>query len=210
MRILIADDHSLIREGLRKILLESLPFAEIEDVADSAELFKRAIKEQWDIIISDISMPGYSGIEILKQIKVHAPLTPVLMLSMHSPEQYAVRAIKAGASGYLTKESAPYELVTAVQQILSGRKYITNRVAEVLAGSLESYSSKPPHEHLSDREFEVLKMIVEGKTISDIGDILSLNVNTISTYRARIMDKMSLRSNADLVKYCMEQKLFSL
>jgi two-component system invasion response regulator UvrY len=210
MRILIADDHSLIREGLRKILLESLPFAEIVDVADSAELFKRAIKEKWDIIISDISMPGYSGIEILKEIKTHTPLTPVLMLSMHSPEQYAVRAIKAGASGYLTKESAPYELVTAVQHILSGRKYITNRVAEVLAGSLEAYSTKMPHEQLSDREFEVLKFIVEGKSISEIGEILTLNVNTISTYRSRIMDKMSLRSNADLVKYSIENKLFNL
>lgn len=126
MKILIADDHTLIREGLKKILLESLPFATIHDVGDSADLFKRAIKETWDIIISDISMPGYSGIEILKQIKTHAPNTPVLMLSMYPPEQYAVRAIKAGASGYLTKESAPYELVTAVQQILRGRKYITN------------------------------------------------------------------------------------
>ncbi|MEN9597718.1 MAG: hypothetical protein RL596_29 [Bacteroidota bacterium] len=208
MKILIADDHTLIREGLKKILLESLPFAEIHDVADSADLFKRAIKETWDIIISDISMPGYSGIEILKQIKTHAPGTPVLMLSMHSPEQYAVRAIKAGASGYLTKESAPYELVTAVQQILNGRKYITNKVAEVLAGSLEIDSSKLPHENLSDREFEVLKMIVEGKTISVIGECLSLNVNTISTYRSRIMDKMNIRNNADLVKYAIEHKLF--
>jgi two-component system, NarL family, invasion response regulator UvrY len=210
MRILIADDHSLIREGLKKILLESLPFAEVTDVSDSAELLKLAINEQWDIIISDISMPGQSGIEVLKQIKVHVPNTPILMLSMHAPEQYAVRAIKAGASGYLTKESAPYELVTAVQQILLGKKYITNRVAEVLAGSLESYSNKLPHEQLSDREFEVLRMIVEGKSISEIGDILSLNVNTISTYRSRIMEKMNIRNNADLVKYAMENKLFNL
>ena len=210
MRILIADDHSLIREGLKKILLESLPFAEIHDVADSAELLKLAISEKWDIIISDISMPGQSGIEILKQIKVHVPNTPILMLSMHAPEQYAVRAIKAGASGYLTKESAPYELVTAVQQILLGKKYITNRVAEVLAESLETYNNKLPHEQLSDREFEVLRMIVEGKSISEIGDILSLNVNTISTYRARIMEKMNIRNNADLVKYTMEHKLFNL
>lgn len=207
MRILIADDHGLIREGLKKILLESLPFAEIHDVADSAELFKKAIKENWDIIISDISMPGYSGIEILKQIKTHVPNTPVLMLSMHAPEQYAVRAIKAGASGYLTKESAPYELVTAVQQILSGRKYITNKVAEVLAVSLDLDTDKLPHELLSDREFEVLKMIVAGRSISEIGEILSLNVNTISTYRSRILDKMSLKNNADLVKYAIEHKL---
>ncbi len=210
MRILIADDHSLIREGLKKILLESLPFAEVHDVADSTELLKLAINENWDIIISDISMPGQSGIEVLKQIKVHVPNTPILMLSMHAPEQYAVRAIKAGASGYLTKESAPYELVTAVQQILLGKKYITNRVAEVLAESLENYNNKLPHEQLSDREFEVLRMIVEGKSISEIGDILSLNVNTISTYRSRIMEKMNIRNNADLVKYSMENKLFNL
>ncbi len=210
MRILIADDHSLIREGLKKILLESLPFAEVHDVADSAELLKLAMNEKWDIIISDISMPGQSGIEVLKQIKVHVPNTPILMLSMHAPEQYAVRAIKAGASGYLTKESVPYELVTAVQQILLGKKYITNRVAEVLAESLENYNNKLPHEQLSDREFEVLRMIVEGKSISEIGDILSLNVNTISTYRSRIMEKMNIRTNADLVKYSMENKLFNL
>lgn len=207
MRILIADDHTLIREGLRKILEESLSFAEVHDVADSADLFRKAIGEQWDIIISDISMPGYSGIEILKQIKEHAPQTPVLMLSMHTPEQYAVRAIKAGASGYLTKESAPYELVKAVQQILSGRKYITSEVAEVLAGSLEQKSEKAPHEHLSDREFEVFKMIVSGKSISEIGDILSLNVNTISTYRARIMDKMKMQTNADLVRYAIQNNI---
>ncbi len=210
MRILIADDHSLIREGLKKILLESLPFAEVHDVADSAELLKLAMNEKWDIIISDISMPGQSGIEVLKQIKVHVPNTPILMLSMHAPEQYAVRAIKAGASGYLTKESVPYELVTAVHQILLGKKYITNRVAEVLAESLENYNNKLPHEQLSDREFEVLRMIVEGKSISEIGDILSLNVNTISTYRSRIMEKMNIRTNADLVKYSMENKLFNL
>ncbi len=207
MRILIADDHSLIREGLKKILLESLPTAEIKDVADSADLLKLALNEKWDIIISDISMPGYSGIEILKQIKIHTPLVPVLMLSMHAPEQYAVRAIKAGASGYLTKESAPYELVTAVHQILNGKKYITSKVAEVLAGSLESFSNSLPHEQLSDREFEVLRMIVQGKTISEIGEILSLSGNTISTYRLRILDKMNIRTNAGLVKYFMENKL---
>ena len=210
MRILIADDHGLIREGLKKILLESLPYAEIHDVSDSAELFKKSIKEKWDIIISDISMPGFSGIEILKQIKTHVPNTPVLMLSMHSPVQYAVRAIKAGASGYLTKESAPYELVTAVQQILSGRKYITNRVAEVLASSLETDTTKLPHENLSDREFEVLKKLVEGKSVSEISEMLSLNINTISTYRARILDKMSLKSNADLIRYAIEHKISEL
>ncbi len=207
MRILIADDHSLIREGLKKILLESLPFAEIHDVSDATDLLKLSIKEKWDIIISDISMPGCSGIEVLKQIKIHTPDVPVLMLSMHAPEQYAVRAIKAGASGYLTKESAPYELVTAVQQILSGKKYITSKVAEVLAGSLESYTNRLPHEQLSDREFEVLRMIVQGKTIAEIGEALSLSGNTISTYRLRILDKMNIRTNSGLVKYFMENNL---
>jgi two-component system invasion response regulator UvrY len=187
MRILIADDHTLIREGLRKILAEAFPFAEITDVPDSADLLKNALMHQWDIIISDISMPGHSGIEILKQIKEHAPQTPVLILSMHAPEQYAVRSLRSGASGYLTKESAPFELVKAVKQILSGRKYITSEVAEVL----------------SDREFEVFKMIVMGQSISSIGEQLSLNVNTISTYRGRILEKMNMKSNADLVKYAI-------
>jgi DNA-binding NarL/FixJ family response regulator len=129
---------------------------------------------------------------------------------MHSPEQYAVRAIKAGASGYLTKESAPYELVTAVQQILSGRKYITNRVAEVLASSLETDTTKLPHENLSDREFEVLKKLVEGKSVSEISEMLSLNINTISTYRTRILDKMGLKSNVDLIRYAIEHKISEL
>ncbi|MEN9459692.1 MAG: hypothetical protein RL135_2315, partial [Bacteroidota bacterium] len=127
-----------------------------------------------------------------------------------SPEQYAVRAIKAGASGYLTKESAPYELVTAVQQILSGRKYITNRVAEVLASSLETDTTKLPHENLSDREFEVLKKLVEGKSVSEISEMLSLNINTISTYRTRILDKMGLKSNVDLIRYAIEHKISEL
>ena len=157
-------------------------------------------------LVSDV----LDQIEILKQIKTHMPNTPVLMLSMHSPEQYAVRAIKAGASGYLTKESAPYELVTAVQQILSGRKYITNRVAEVLASSLETDTTKLPHENLSDREYEVLKKLVEGKSVSEISEMLSLNINTISTYRARILDKMGLKSNADLIRYAIEHKISEL
>ena len=152
-------------------------------------------------------MPGQSGIEILKQIKEYAPAIPVLMLSMHAPEQYAVRAIKAGASGYLTKESAPFELVNAVEKILGGRKYITAQVAEVLAESIEQNIDKAPHEILSDREFEVLKLIAQGQSISKIGEILSLSVNTISTYRTRIMEKLNIHNNADLVKYSMKHNL---
>lgn len=210
MRILIADDHSLIRDGLRTLLLESFPDAVVDVVGDSAELLQKAIREKWDIIISDINMPGASGIESLQQLKKNVPDIPVLMLSMHSPEQYAVRAIKAGASGYLTKETASYELVNAVQQILKGNKYITNKVAEVLAGSLDLRQTGLPHEQLSDREFEVLKMIVEGRSVSEMGEILKLNVNTISTYRARILDKMNVKANADLIKYAIKHQLFDV
>ncbi len=207
MKILIADDHTIVREGLKRILLEAFPFCEIHDVCDAADLLKKALHEKWDIIISDISMPGQSGIEVLKQIKEHAPQIPVLMLSMHAPEQYAVRAIKAGASGYLTKESAPFELVNAVEKILGGRKYITPQVAEVLAESIEQNFDKLPHEILSDREFEVLKLIAGGQSISKIGESLSLSVNTISTYRTRIMEKLNIHNNADLVKYAMKHNL---
>ena len=207
MKVLIADDHTIVREGLKRILLEAFPFCEITDVWDGADLLKKALHEKWDIIISDITMPGQSGIEILKQIKEYAPAIPVLMLSMHAPEQYAVRAIKAGASGYLTKESAPFELVNAVEKILGGRKYITAQVAEVLAESIERNIDKAPHEILSDREFEVLKLIAQGQSISKIGEILSLSVNTISTYRTRIMEKLNIHNNADLVKYSMKHNL---
>jgi DNA-binding NarL/FixJ family response regulator len=207
MKVLIADDHTIVREGLKRILLEAFPFCEITDVSDGADLLKKALHEKWDIIISDITMPGQSGIEILKQIKEYAPTIPVLMLSMHAPEQYAVRAIKAGASGYLTKESAPFELVNAVEKILGGRKYITAQVAEVLAESIEQNIDKAPHEILSDREFEVLKLIAQGQSISKIGEILSLSVNTISTYRTRIMEKLNIHNNADLVKYSMKHNL---
>jgi len=207
MKVLIADDHTIVREGLKRILLEAFPFCEITDVSDGADLLKKALHEKWDIIISDITMPGQSGIEVLKQIKEYAPNIPVLMLSMHAPEQYAVRAIKAGASGYLTKESAPFELVNAVEKILGGRKYITAQVAEVLAESIEQNIDKPPHEILSDREFEVLKLIAQGQSISKIGETLSLSVNTISTYRTRIMEKLNINNNADLVKYSMKHNL---
>jgi len=207
MKVLIADDHTIVREGLKRILLEAFPFCEIHDVSDAADLLKKAFSEKWDIIISDISMPGQSGIEVLKQIKEHAPLVPVLILSMHSPEQYAVRSIKAGASSYLTKESAPFELVNAVEKILGGKKYITPQVAEVLAESIEQNVDKPPHEILSDREFEVLKLLASGQSISKIAEALSLSVNTISTYRARIMEKLNIHNNANLVKYAMKQGL---
>jgi two-component system invasion response regulator UvrY len=205
--ILIADDHSVVRKGLRQILLEAFPFADIEEVADAEELFKKIIKQKFDVVISDISMPGRSGLEVLQQVKQDQPKLPVLILSVHSEEQYALRVLKAGASGYLNKDSAPEELVKAVNQLMLGKKYISHAVAEKLASSLDQDNSRALHELLSDREFEVLKRLASGKSVSEIADQFSLNVSTISTYRARVLEKMNLRTNADLTLYAIEHKL---
>jgi two-component system, NarL family, invasion response regulator UvrY len=205
--ILVADDHSVVRKGLKQILLEAFPFAEIVEVADAEELFKMVLKHKWDVVISDISMPGRSGLEVLQQIKLDQPKLPVLILSVHSEEQYALRVLKAGASGYLNKDSAPEELVKAVNQLMLGKKYISASVAEKLASSLDQDTSKPLHELLSDREFEVLKLLAGGKSVSEIAEQFSLNVSTISTYRARVMEKMNLKTNADLTLYAIEFKL---
>jgi two-component system invasion response regulator UvrY len=208
LRILIADDHAVVRRGLKQILLDEFPFATIKEVADAGELVKKVMKEEWDIVISDLSMPGRSGLESLHQIKQLYPKLPVLILSMHLEEHYALRVLKAGASGYLNKELAPEELVKAVNRVLLGKKYITASIAEKLASALKHDSEKPLHEHLSDREFEVLKLIASGKSVSDIADMLSLSVTTVSTYRARILSKMSLKTNADLTLYSIEHGLF--
>jgi DNA-binding NarL/FixJ family response regulator len=206
MKILIADDHSVVRRGLTMIIKDAYPFATVTEVADGTDLLKEVDKNDWNIIISDISMPGRSGIEMIKEIKDLAPKIPILILSVHAPEQYAVRTIKAGASGFLNKESAPEELVKAIDQILSGRKYITAEVAEMLADSLNTNSEKP-HTQLSDREFEVLKQIASGKTVSEIAEVLFLSPNTISTYRSRILEKMNMHSNAELTHYAISNKL---
>ena len=163
--------------------------------------------ESWDVVISDISMPGRSGLEALQQIRQDHPKLPILILSVHPEDQYAIRVLKAGASGYLTKDSAPEELVKAVNQLLLGKKYITSSIAEKLATTLDQNAEKKPHEYLSDREFEVMKQLAAGKSVSEIAEKLSLSVTTISTYRARIMTKMNLKTNADLTLYSIEQKI---
>jgi len=206
-KILIADDHTIVRRGLKQILFEGFPFAFIEEVADAEELIKKVMKEEWDVVISDLSMPGRSGLESLHQIKQYYPKLPVLILSVHPEEQYAIRVLKAGASGYLNKDLAPEELVKAVNCVLEGKKYITSSIAEKLASAFDMDSEKAPHEFLSDREFEVLKLIAGGKSVSDIAEQLSLSVTTVSTYRARIMAKMNLKTNADLILYAIEHKL---
>jgi len=216
IRVLIADDHSVVRRGLKQILLEGFPTALVEEVPDSEELVKKVMQNEWDVVISDLSMPGRSGLEALQQIKqlealqqikqLNAKL-PVLILSIHPEEQYAIRVLKAGASGYLSKDSAPDELVNAVQRVLLGKKYITDTIAEKLASVLDQDSDKAAHENLSDREFSVLKMLAAGKSVSEIADSLFLTVTTVSTYRSRIMAKMNMKSNADLTLYAVEHKL---
>ena len=207
MRFLIADDHTIVRRGLRQILLEGFPDAEIEEVPDAEELIKKTIQSDWDIIISDLSMPGRSGLEALQQIKQIKPGIPVLILSIHPEEQYALRVLKAGAAGYLSKDLAPDELVNAVNRVLLGKKYITVTIAEKLASVLDQDSDKQPHELLSDREFSVLKLLATGKSVSEIAESMFLSVTTVSTYRARIMTKMNLKTNADLILYSIEHKL---
>jgi two-component system, NarL family, invasion response regulator UvrY len=207
MRILIADDHAIVRRGLSEILLEEYPSAFVEEVGDADTLLNRALEDNWDIVISDLMMPGRSVLEVLQQIKQHAAQLPVLILSIFPEEQYATRVLKAGASGYINKDAAPTELVKAVQRILQGRKYITPNIAEMLASDLNLATDKAPHELLSDREFHVMKLLAEGKTISDIAELLSLSPTTISTYRARIMEKMKMRANAELARYALENRL---
>lgn len=207
MRILIADDHAIIRRGLKDILLETFPSAQIDEAGDAEDLIKKVMKEDWNVILTDLSMPGRSGLDALQYIKQNYPKIPVLILSVHSEEQYAIRALKAGAAGYLNKDLAPDELVNAVQRVLSGKKYITASVAEKLVSSFNIDSDKPPHECLSDREFEVLKLLAAGKAVSEIANMFHLSVTTISTYRARIMAKMNMKTNADLTQYALENKL---
>jgi len=207
LRILIADDHGVVRKGLRQILLDEFPTAKIEEVADAEELIKKVMGDKWDVVVSDLSMPGRSGLDALQQIKLSHPQLPVLILSIHPEEQYALRALKSGASGYLSKDTAPDELVKAVQKVLLGKKYISQSIAEKLADNFSSENNLYPHESLSDREFDVMKLLANGKSVSEIADMLSLSVTTVSTYRARVMVKMNLKSNSDLTKYALENKL---
>ncbi len=206
-RILIADDHSVVRMGLKQILLNEFPSALIEEVSDAEELLKKIMMEEWDIVICDIAMPGRSGLDVLTQIRKSHPKLPFLVLSMYPEEQYAIRVLKAGASGYLNKDSAPEELVKAINRVLSGKKYITPSIAERLVTTVDQHDREFIHESLSDREFEVLKLLASGKSVSDISDQISLSVSTISTYRARIMTKMNLKTNTDLIMYSIDHKL---
>ena len=207
MQILIADDHAVVRKGLSQILLEEFSTAVIEEVDNSEDLIKKAMKGHWDVIISDLSMPGRSGLDALYQLKEISPDTPVLIMSIHPEDHYAIRALKAGASGYLTKATAPKELVKAVRLVLEGRKYISASTAEKLANVVIQEREKLPHEYLSNREFDVFKLLAAGRPVSEIASQLSLSTTTISTYRTRIMSKMNIKTNAELTMYAMNHHL---
>lgn len=207
LRILIADDHTVVRRGLRQILSDHFGEAIIEEVADAEALINKVINEKWDVVISDINMPGRSGLDALKQIRNVYPQLPVLILSIHPEEHYAIRVLKSGASGYLSKDSASEELVNAVQKVLQGKKYFSPYVIEQLANNVDANLSKLSYEYLSNREFDVMRLLASGKTISEIAEKLSLSVTTISTYRTRVMTKTGLHSNSDLTKYAIENEL---
>ncbi len=207
MKVLIADDHQMVRTALRYLLLDSFPNAEVEDVDNTVNLFKKAVKEKWDLIISDISFPGQSGLEVLKQLKAHVPRIPVLMLSMYPAEEYAIRCITAGAAGYLTKDSISSELVSAINQIMSGRKYLNLEVAEILASSYENKTKMNAHENLSDREYQIFKLLIDGCSMQDIADKLFISINTVRSHKVHIQKKMNLQGDAEMIKYGIEHKL---
>lgn len=207
IKILIADDHRIVREGLKQILAETPDMIVTDEASNAQEVLERIWDKDFDVLLLDISMPGRSGLDILKQLKGERPKLSVLVLSMYSEEQYALRALKAGASGYMTKESAPDELIEAIRKVSTGRKYISPSVAEKLAFSLESGDERPPQETLSDREFQVMCMIATGKTIKAIAEELSLSIKTVSTYRARILEKMRMKNNAELTHYAIQNRL---
>ncbi|MDA8104900.1 MAG: response regulator transcription factor [Nitrospiraceae bacterium] len=207
IRILIADDHRIVREGLKQILAETPDMIVMDEASNGQEVLGKIWENDFDVVLLDISMPGRSGLDILKQLKSERPRLAVLVLSMYSEEQYAMRALRAGASGYMTKESAPDELIEAIRKVSTGRKYISPTVAEKLAVSLEAKDERPAHENLSDREYQVMCMIASGKTIKTIADELSLSVKTVSTYRTRILEKMQMKNNAELTHYSIQNRL---
>ncbi len=207
IRILIADDHFIVREGLKQIVSEMSDMLVLDEARDGQEALKKALANDFEIVILDISMPLKSGLDVLKELKEKKPSTNVLVLSVHPEEHYAVRVLKAGASGYLTKESAPDELVMAIRKISQGRKYITVSLAEKLAGEIEKPADAPLHSVLSEREFRVLGMIASGRSIKEISEELFLSIKTVSTYRSRILKKMGFRNNSELIRYCIENGL---
>lgn len=210
IKILIADDHAIVREGLKQIVAEQTDMCVDGEASNYSELFQLLPKNDWDIIILDIHMPGKNGLEALKDIKQEYPNSPVLILSMYSEEQYGLRSIKAGASGFLEKVSAPDELVKAIQKIISGGKYISTRLVEQMARSLGSKYETQIHESLSDRELQILCQIASGKSAENIAKELIISIHTVYSYRNRILEKMKMKSNVELTQYAIQHNLIKL
>jgi two-component system, NarL family, invasion response regulator UvrY len=207
MNILIVDDHAIVRQGLRQILMESDSTIFIKEADCGSEAIRQVRAGEWNVVVLDISLPDRNGIDILKQIKKEYPRIPVLMLSMHEEGLYAIRALKAGASGYITKQSAPAELMAAIHQVARGRKYLTATLAEAMADSLGADHERRPHETLSDREYQTLCLIASGKGLTDVAEEMRLSVKTVSVYRARLLEKMKLKNNAELTHYAIKNGL---
>ena len=206
-RILIADDHSAVRSGIKHILSGEFPKVEFGEAINAPEVVKLLKQPGWDALILDVDLPGRSGLEILKQIRADGMKIPVLVFSFHREDQLAIRALKAGASGYLSKDAADTELVMAINQILSGRKYVSSFVAQQLASQFTAEPNEESHSTLSDREFQIMLQIASGKTVSQISDELSLSASTVSTYRARVLEKMNMKNNAELMNYAIRQNM---
>lgn len=207
IRVLIADDHPIVRHGLRQLLADQPDMAPPGEAETGQQVLDLVRQGQWDVVVLDISLPGLSGLDVLREIDAHRPQLPVLMLSVHAEDQYALRSFRAGAAGYLTKLSAPDELLEALHKLLAGGKYVSRSFAEMLVTALEPGSSQPPHEALSDREYEVLRRLATGQSVTHIAEALGLSVKTVSTYRRRLMEKLGLASSVALVQYAREYGL---
>ena len=207
IRVLIADDHAIVRRGLKQIIEDTGEMQVVAEASSGIEALRGIRAHECDVVLLDISLPDMSGIDVLKQVHAERPHLPVLILSIYPEDQYASRLIKAGAAGYLTKESAPPEVIGALQRVAGGKKYISPAVAEILANEISDPEEKLPHQTLSDREYQIFLLLASAKTVSEIADTLALSVKTVSTYRTRILDKMHLDNNAELMRYAVDHDL---
>ncbi len=207
IRVLIADDHPIFRQGVRQILAETSDMTVTGEAANCAETLAEVESQPFDVVLLDLSMPGRGGIEVIHELRLTHPALRILVLSMHSENQFAIRAVKAGADGYLTKDAAPGDLVGAIRRLMAGGKYVSPHVAEQLVSTLGGNPDRPAHERLSDREFQVFRELAVGRSVGDIADALALSVKTVSTYRARLLEKMAMKNNAELIHYAVRHQL---